>query len=308
MSHVPVMAGEVVHYLLYEQSRLVLDGTVGCGRHTQAILEANPLVRVVGVDTDGSALQVAGELLAPHGSRVRLVRASYAEVSRVARESGRFDGALLDLGVSSLQLDDAQRGFSYLKDGPLDMRMSASGETAVELIGRTSEMELTAILKRYGEVSGASRIARSVKRAASDGRLVSTGALKHAVEAALGGRPAPGVLSQVFQAIRIAVNDELENIRVFLGSVLSCVNPSARLVFISYHSLEDRAIKEFLKRESTDCICPPRTPVCVCAHRASLEVLTRRVVRPTDAEVGQNSRARSARLRAARVLSTRSME
>lgn len=306
MSHVPVMAGEVVQYLLYENSEIVLDATVGCGSHARAILDANPRVRVVGVDTDVDALREAGHLLAPYGPRVRLERATYADVSGIARKSGKFDGALLDLGVSSLQLDDPGRGFSYLKDGPLDMRMSGSGETAVELIERTSEMDLVAILKRYGEVRRSSRIARAIKRASAEGRLVSTGDLKQAVDAAVRGRPAPGLLSQVFQAIRIAVNGELENIRVFLDTILDCVRTDARLVFISYQSLEDRTIKEFLKRESADCVCPTTVPVCVCAHHASLELATRRAIKPTGAEVAVNPRARSARLRAARVVFARS--
>jgi 16S rRNA (cytosine1402-N4)-methyltransferase len=308
MNHVPVMAGEVVQYLIYERSELVLDGTVGCGRHAQAILDTNPLVRIIGVDTDAEALGAAGKLLARYGSRVRLLNTSYADVSVIARDSGAFDGVMLDLGVSSLQLDDPERGFSYLKNGPLDMRMSGSGETAMELIERLDNADLAAILRGYGEVTGGSRIARAIKQAAAAGRMGSTLELKKAVETAVGGRPAPGLLSQVFQAIRIAVNDELDNIRKFLGSVLGCVNTDARLVFISYQSLEDRTIKEFLKRESTDCVCPPKTPVCTCGHRASLELLTHRVVKPTEAEIAGNPRARSARLRAARVVTTRSIE
>lgn len=302
MSHVPVMAGEVVHYLLYENSKLVFDGTAGCGRHAREILDASPRVRLLGTDTDAEALAAAARLLAPYGPRARLVRASYTEAPRIAAESGKFDGSLLDLGVSSLQLDDARRGFSYAKDGPLDMRMSGSGETAVELIERTDERELSGILRRYGEVPPASRIAREIKRAAAGARLATTADLKRAVETAVGGRAAPGLLSQVFQALRIAVNGELDNIRSFLGSILGCVNANARLVFVSYQSLEDRLIKEFLRRESSDCVCPPRVPVCACGHRASLELLTRRAVKPTAAEIAVNPRARSARLRAARVL------
>jgi 16S rRNA (cytosine1402-N4)-methyltransferase len=296
------MVAEVVNHLIYDGSRIVFDGTVGCGGHARAILEANPRVRVVGVDTDAVALFAAGEALAPYAARVRLARASYAEAPRIAGEGGAFDGVLLDLGVSSLQLDDPRRGFSHAKDGPLDMRMSGSGETAAEMIGRTSETELAAILRRFGEVPGAGRIARAIKHAAKNGRLASTADLKRAVGAGVGGRPAPGLLSQVFQALRIAVNGEIDNIRSFLGSVLGCVNANARLVFVCYQSLEDRAIKEFLRRESADCVCPPRVPVCTCGHHASLELTTRRAVKPTAAEIAANPRARSARLRAARVL------
>ncbi len=302
MSHVAVMTGEVVHYLLYSGSRVVLDATVGCGGHSRAILAADPAVRLVGVDTDAEALSAAARELEPFGSRARLIRTSYTELPIISAVWGRLDGALLDLGLSSLQLDSPERGFSYSKDGPLDMRMSSDGITAAAFIGGMSEMALADILMRFGEVTGASRIARAIKAASSGGRLDTTGDLKRAVEAAVGGKPSPALLSKVFQAVRIALNGELENISAFVGSILSHVNPGARLVFVSYHSLEDAAVKCFFKRESSDCVCPPRTPVCVCGHRAVLEVLTRRIVKPSESEVAVNPRARSARLRAARVL------
>lgn len=302
MNHVPVMTREVVHYLLYEGTRLVLDGTVGCGGHARAILEAGAHVGIIGVDTDVRALRIAERSLGPYGSRVRLVEGSYTELPTITGESGKLDGVLLDFGVSSLQLGDPSRGFSYLLDGPLDMRMTGMGPTAAELIGRASEMDIAAVLKNYGEVRGVSRIARSIKQASASKRLVSTSDLKRAIEAAIGGKSAPALLSKVFQAIRIALNGELDNIRVFLDSILAYLNPGARLVFVSYHSLEDRMIKEFFKREGSGCICPPRAPVCVCGHAASLEILTRRVVKPAETEVNENPRARSARLRAARVI------
>jgi len=302
MSHVPVLTSEIVHYLLHDRSRIVLDGTVGCGGHARAILDADSGVRLVGVDTDSDALSAAREALAPYGPRALLVKASYTDLPRLAGAWGKFDGALLDLGVSSLQLDLARRGFSYSREGPLDMRMSGEGETAAEMIGKASEMEVADVLQRYGEVGRAARIARAIKRAAAEGRLGTTSDLARAVESALGSGQAPALLGKVFQAFRIAVNRELDNLRVFLGSILEHVNPGARLVVVSYHSLEDSAVKEFFRREGSDCLCPPRTPVCVCGHTAALEVLTRRVVKPSPAEIAANSRARSARLRAARVV------
>jgi len=308
MSHVPVMPREVVHYLLYEGTRLVLDGTAGCGGHTRAILDAAPSARVIGVDTDVRALGIAARSLSQYGSRVCLVEGSYAKLSAIIGESEKLDGVLLDFGVSSLQLDEPSRGFSYLRDGPLDMRMSATGPTAAEMIGRASEMDIAAVLRSYGEVSGAARIGRSIKQASADGRLVTTADLRRAVEAVVGGRSNPALLGKVFQAIRIAVNGELDNIRNFLGTILDYLNPGARLVFVSYHSLEDRMIKEFFKRESSACVCPPGAPVCVCAHKASLEILTRRVVTPAGSEVNENPRARSARLRASRVISQKDVE
>ena len=302
MSHVPVMTQEVVHYLVHEGTDLVLDGTAGCGGHTRAILDASPRARVIGVDTDGEALRAAGQALAGYGPRVRLMERSYVELPAIARESGKFDGLLFDFGVSSLQIDEPSRGFSYLREGPLDMRMSGTGPTAAAVIGRASEMELAAVIRNYGEVSGAARIARSIKRESAENRLATTADLKRAVDAAVGGRSSPALLGKVFQAIRIAVNGELDNIRALLDSVLACVNPGARMVFVSYHSLEDRMIKDFLRRESASCICPPGTPVCVCGHEASLEILTRRVVKASASEVNENPRARSARLRASRVI------
>jgi 16S rRNA (cytosine1402-N4)-methyltransferase len=302
MSHVPVLTSEIVHYLLYDRSRIVLDGTVGCGGHTRAILDAAPGVRVVGVDTDPEALSAARDALSRYGQRALLVRASYTDLARLAGAWGKLDGALLDLGVSSLQLDSAPRGFSHSREGPLDMRMSGEGETALELIGKASEMDLAGVLRRFGEVGRAGKIARAIKRAQGEGALATTSDLARAVESAVGPGQGPAFLGKVFQAFRIAVNREIDNLRAFLGSVLSFVNPGARIVVVSYHSLEDAAVKDFFRREGSDCICPPRTPVCVCGHTASLEVLTRRVVKPSPAEIAANSRARSARLRAARVV------
>ncbi len=302
MDHVPVMVREVNRYLLHERSRLVLDGTLGCGGHSQAILDASPGVSIIGVDPDGQALQKAKQVLGAYGERVRLVQASYTDLGAVVALGDRLDGALLDLGVSSLQIDEPSRGFSYSKDGPLDMRMSGSGSTAAELIETTSETELARMLKQYGEVTRPARIARSIKAASKEGRLSTTSSLKEAIDDALSGNAAPGLLSKVFQAIRIALNGELENIKRFLDSILDYTNADARLVFISYHSLEDSLIKEFLRRESSSCLCPTAAPVCVCDHEASVEILTRRVVKSSDEEIAENPRSRSAKLRAARVL------
>ena len=302
MDHVPVMVREVTRYLLHERSRLVLDGTLGCGGHSQAILDASPGVSIIGVDPDGQALQKARKVLEGYGERVRLIQASYTDLGTVIDPADRLDGALLDLGVSSLQIDESSRGFSYSKDGPLDMRMSGSGSTAAELIESTSETEIARMLKQYGEVTRPARIARSLKTASKEGRLMTTSSLKDAVDDALSGSASPGLLSKVFQAIRIALNGELENIKRFLDSILDHMNADARLVFISYHSLEDSLIKEFLRRESSSCLCPTSAPVCVCEHEASVEILTRRVVKPLDEEIAENPRSRSAKLRAARVL------
>jgi 16S rRNA (cytosine1402-N4)-methyltransferase len=302
MIHTPVMTAETVEHLLHDRARLIFDGTVGAGGHAAAVLEASVDVRVVGVDCDPDALGEAQRALERFGERVVLVRDNYAEVDRILRRYGKADGALVDLGVSSLQIDRAQRGFSYSKDGPLDMQMSKQGRSARVLLEESSDLEMTQILETYGEISGARRIARSIRRAVEQGEMKSTQDLRKAVDSAMHGRAAPSVLSKVFQAVRIAVNDEIENLRRFLNSVGRNLEKDARIVVISYHSLEDRVVKDFFRRESTDCICPPASPVCTCGHRATLHTLTRRVVRPRREEIELNPRARSARLRAARVL------
>ncbi len=300
MIHTPVMTTEVVRYLLHEQSRLIIDATVGSGGHTAAILVASQDARVLGIDRDPQALAEAEKTLKPFKERVRLVRANYTDLDQIER--GKADGVLADLGVSSLQIDRHERGFSYAKDGPLDMRMSSEGETARALLERTDERELSRMLKHLGEVRRASRIAKEIRAAVERDELTTTFDLRQAVEAALRGTAPPALLSKVFQAIRIVVNDELGNLKRFLDGLVRNLSMNARIVVISYHSLEDRLVKDFFRQESRDCVCPPRTPVCTCGHIATLEVLTRRVVKPSLREVEINPRARSARLRAARVV------
>jgi 16S rRNA (cytosine1402-N4)-methyltransferase len=300
MVHTPVMTTEVVRYVLHEQSRLIVDATVGGGGHTAAILVASQDVRVLGIDRDPQALAEAEKTLKPFKERIRLVRANYTDLDQIGREQA--DGVLVDLGVSSLQIDRHERGFSYSKDGPLDMRMSSEGETARTLLEGTDERELSRILKHLGEVKRASRITKEIRAAVERDEMATTFDLRQAVEAALRGTAPPALLSKVFQAVRIVVNDELGNLKRFLGELMQNLNKNARIVVISYHSLEDRLVKDFFRRESRDCVCPPRTPMCTCGHAATLEVLTRRVVRPSSQEVKINPRARSARLRAARVL------
>jgi 16S rRNA (cytosine1402-N4)-methyltransferase len=302
MYHVPVMVREVLHYLLHDGSRRVLDATISSGGHARAILETNPAVELIGVDWDKEALGIAERLLEDHKERIHLIRASYADVGRLIPRFGKLDGVLLDLGVSSMQLDDSSRGFSYTQGGPLDMRMSGEGITAKEFIEQGSAEGLTKVLKKYGEVKRASRIARAIKDASNRGRMKTTLDLRDAVDSALGGNTSPSVLSKVYQGLRIALNGELENVQSFLNGLLDHMNKHARLVVISYHSLEDRLIKSFLKRQSIDCLCPPGVPACVCEHRATMEILTRRVVKPSATELVDNPRSRSAKLRAASVI------
>ena len=303
MMHIPVMTEEVLGFLLHDKTQRIVDGTVGCGGHAAAILKANDSVRVIGLDRDDDALREAREVLAPYKDRAQLMKSNYANIDGALAETGRVDGVFVDLGVSSLQIDRADRGFSYSQDGPLDMRMEHDGATAAELLAGMTQQDLVQVLRDYGEVERAGRIARHIRNAADASEMSTTRELKAAVERAVGaGRTTPALLSRVFQSLRIAVNRELEHLDSFLSKLQDCLNPGARIVVLSYHSLEDRRVKKFFSRESKDCVCPPRTPVCVCGHVAWLDVLTRRVVKPSAQEVADNPRSRSARLRAAAVL------
>jgi 16S rRNA (cytosine1402-N4)-methyltransferase len=302
MKHTPVMISQVLTFLLHENSRIILDGTVGAGGHAEAVLERHSGVRLVGVDRDPTALRIAEDRLARFGDRVRLVQGVYTDLETVLSGVGRVDGVLLDLGLSSMQLDDPGRGFSYSSEGGLDMRMSQSGRTAREWLEDTEASEVATVLRRNGDVRRAKRIARALKAASDAGELRSTADLRTVVEKALGTGTKPSELSRVFQAIRIQVNDELNLLDRFLGAIIGHMNPGGRIVVISYHSLEDRTVKSFFKLQSATCICPPGVPVCTCSHSPALRVLTRRVVKPSNEEVAANVRSRSAKLRAAEAL------
>jgi 16S rRNA (cytosine1402-N4)-methyltransferase len=302
MIHTPVMVNETLRCLLHENSRWIMDCTVGGGGHAKAVLDKSSKVSLIGVDRDPEALAGARRLLQEHKGRLRLIEGNYADLGAALADRKTVDGILVDLGVSSLQLDRASRGFGYSQDGPLDMRMGATGQTARSLIENSTAEELARFLKEYGEVRGAARLARSIRQAADRGAMASTFDLRRAVEAALTGKPSPGLLSKVFQGIRIALNRELDNLEAFLDSVPDHLQANGRLVIISYHSLEDRIVKRYLKRESSDCLCPPRVPKCVCGHKATLELLTSRALKPSAGEIADNPRSRSARLRAAKFL------
>ena len=305
MQHVPVMAGEVVHYLLHDRSRVVLDGTVGYGGHAEAILRASDAVRLIGVDRDPEAIEGAARRLHGFADRVTLVQGHYSDLGPALAGVGMVDGVLLDLGVSSPQIDDARRGFAHGASGPLDMRMGRGGETAAELLARLNADELARLLKNLGEVRQPRRVARAIRAAVERGEMRTTADLRNAVTGALGRGAPPAELSRVFQAVRIAVNAELDHLRRFLDGVLAALRPGGRLVVLSYHSLEDRMVKEFMRDAARECICPPGVPVCVCGRAPALRLLTRKAVRAGEAETRANPRARSAVLRAAEKLNGR---
>ncbi len=314
--HIPVMLEEVISFLQPQPGRRYIDGTTGGGGHTEAILEQSaPDGKVLAIDIDPEALARVRERLAPSIDQERLVLAhgSFAELARIAHAAGfaSVEGVLLDLGFSSDQMNNAQRGFSFSADGPLDMRLDQSQpETAADLVNSASEHELADIFWRYGEETRSRQIARRIVRERERQAITRTSRL--AELAAAGVRYKPGAIhpaTRVFQALRIAVNHELDRLEAVLPQMLSLLGESSgksegthgggRMVIIAFHSLEDRIVKEFMRRESRDCICPPHTPVCVCGHKATLRLLTPKPVTPTEQEIRANPRARSAKLRAA---------
>ena len=300
--HTPVMPREVIDLLAVRSGGRYVDCTAGAGGHLAAILDAGaPDCVVLGLDADPEVLRLAGERLSSYGSRVRLINANFRDLSAVCQREhfAPVDGILFDLGVSSMQMDSAERGFSFQHpDAPLDMRMDRGQTlTAGEIINTWAQDDLADVLWKYGEERHSRRIARQIVAARP---IQTAGQLARIVEQVAGragSRIHPATKS--FQALRIAVNDELGAIEAALRQALGLLDFGARLVVISFHSLEDRIVKQFIQRESRDCICPPGLPVCVCGHVAQLRPLTRRVLTPAPEEVTANRRARSAKLRAA---------
>lgn len=299
MFHTPVMADVVTSFLLTEAGSLYVDATAGTGGHTEKLLSAGgDRITVFGIDRDRSALEVARSRLAPFGTRVSLIHGNFRDVRELVGNRG-CDGFMLDLGLSSFQLDDAERGFSYMKDGPLDMAMGEDGRSVRELLATASVEEIGRILKEFGEVKRNRAVARAVVRERERRRIERTHELRGVVEGVIPRRGSLAALSRVFQAFRIWANEELENLKAVLPQAVDLLRPGGRLVVISYHSLEDRIVKHFFRQEERGCICPSDVPECRCRRVQRLVVLTRRPVRPSAEEVAANPRARSARLRAA---------
>lgn len=277
-----------------------MDATVGAGGHAAALLGANDGVRLLGLDRDDEALDIARRRLEPFGARVTLQRADFGQLAEALEGHPAPDGLLADLGVSSMQLDQASRGFSFRRDGPLDMRMGREGRTAADIVASASAEELTRIFREYGEERMAAKIARGIVAERTRNPITQTRHLARIVASAKGGtREKIDPATRVFQALRIEVNQELVALSRFLTAASQRLNARGRLAVISYHSLEDRIVKEAFRRDSGACLCPPKLPSCVCGARRVLRVLTRRPIVPGDAERNANPRSRSARLRAA---------
>lgn len=299
--HVPVLVREVVRYLEPGRGGLYFDGTVGGGGHSAAILEAGAAARVIGVDRDPEALEVARERLAAYGDRVRLVRGNFADEAESVQES--LAGALLDLGISSHQIDEQARGFSFRPGTALDMRMAGrSGEgvpTAADLLNGLPESDLADIFYDYGEERRSRRLAREVVRRRAVSPLATSDDLVSVMERALGPRLDAQDRARIFQALRIAVNGEMQALERALPALRDRLMPGTGvLVVLSYHSLEDRRVKDAFREWSRSCICPPELPVCQCRGVPLGTALTRKPVMAGEAEVAANPRARSVRLRA----------
>ena len=308
--HEPVLLAEVLAELDPREAGRFLDGTLGGGGHAEAILDRSaPSGRLLGLDVDPKALEEARRVLARFGDRAVLVRSNFAVSDVVARDLGfdQLDGVLLDLGLSSIQLADTERGFSFRSEGPLDMRADPDLRvTAADIVNSWDDRELRRVFAEYGEEPEAGRVAAAiVRRRAREPFLTADdlGRFVHGVKKQRRSRGADSA-TRVFQALRIAVNGELENLEKGLNAAMSLLRPGGRLAVISFHSLEDRMVKQFFLRESRDCICPPHLPTCVCGHRAGLRVVTRRPLRADSAEAARNPRARSAALRVAEKLAS----
>jgi 16S rRNA (cytosine1402-N4)-methyltransferase len=306
--HIPVMLEEVMHWIAPNPGGFYMDATLGLGGHAARLMEStNGQARLLGLDRDEQALAKAGERLAQYGENVQLAHTSFQHFSRALREVGwdKLDGVIADLGVSSLQLDNPERGFSFLQDGPLDMRMDpgSGGEPASALVNGASFERLRQLLWDYGEEPMAGRIAGAIVKIRETARIESTLELARIVAAAYPAKrralsrnhPA----TKTFQALRLEVNQELREVEFFLERIVDYLRPGARIAVISFHSLEDRIVKRAFRKESSACLCPREYPVCQCGHTQKLRLPFRKPLIPTEDEMRANSRSRSAKLRVA---------
>ena len=301
--HESVLLKETIEFLRpAREDGTLVDATVGLGGHAEGLLERYGKVRLIAIDRDPAALERSRERLAKFGDRVAFHRGRHESLIDILKQSNttHISGILADLGVSSMQLDDASRGFSFRFDAPLDMRMGSEGRTAAEIVNELDESELSRILRNYGEEPMAKRIARAIVDARSESPIETTTQLAEiirSVKRAKYGDIDPATLT--FQALRIAANEELVGLDTFIDDAVSTLEPGARIAVISFHSLEDRIVKRALRRLEGECTCPPGMPVCGCGATEIVNILTSRPVTATDEELGRNPRSRSAKLRVA---------
>ena len=301
--HVSVLLEECIDGLNIKPDGIYVDGTLGGAGHSSQIAKKLTTGLLIGIDRDPVALKAAGERLAPYGDRVRLVHSNFCEVKQVLEDLGidGVDGILLDLGVSSPQLDDGSRGFSYMADAPLDMRMNNEDPlTAADVVNTWSQEELKRILYDYGEERYAPRIAEAICRRRAEKPIETTLELVDIIRSAMPAaalREKQHPAKRSFQAIRIAVNDELGSVEKVMRDAVPCLNPGGRLAIITFHSLEDRIVKNGMAAASKGCTCPPSFPVCVCGKKPKVKLISRKPITSTQEELDRNPRARSAKLR-----------
>jgi len=296
-AHIPVLLNEAIEALRIEPGGRYIDCTVGGGGHAAKILERGG--QLLGIDIDPKAIEVARQRLLPYSEKAILINEDFANLEQICFNLGFHPvrGILFDLGMSTLQINNASRGFSFQHDAPLNMRFNPSQDlTAATIVNTYPEEELASILEMYGEEHRSRQIARSI---VANRPFSTTRQLATVVSQTVGVRGRIHPATKTFQALRIAVNRELDRLKVALGQAVNVLDRGGRLVVISFHSLEDRLVKEFMRRESRDCICPPQIPVCVCGHHATLKLVTKRVITPSPAEIAANPRSRSAKLRVA---------
>ncbi|MBS5619895.1 16S rRNA (cytosine(1402)-N(4))-methyltransferase RsmH [Eubacterium sp.] len=302
--HISVLLDETIDGLDIKPDGIYVDGTLGGGGHSYEILRRlSPKGRLIGIDQDGEALKAAGERLKEFENQITLVRSNYCEIDKVLKELNveKVDGILLDIGVSSYQLDNLERGFSYKSDAPLDMRMDTRQElTAADVVNTYSENELFKIIKDYGEDKFAKNIAKHIVLARKEKPLETTKELSEVIKRAIpmkvqakGGHPA----KKTFQAIRIEVNQELTVLKESIDKMIDLLKPNGRICIITFHSLEDRIVKTKFRENENPCTCPPNFPVCVCGKKSKGKVITRKPIIPSEDEIEENKRAKSSKLR-----------
>jgi len=302
--HESVLEGEVIQNFNLLEGSLIVDGTLGDGGHAELLLKNTTSVRVLGIDRDMRAIERAEKRLAPFRDRITLVHGNFGDIKTILKKENvmNVDGLLLDLGVSSPQLDSPNRGFSFMRNGPLDMRMDSSQKiTAADLLIELPDEKLVSVIKEYGEERFSKRIVRAIRQAQKQSAIKTTLQLSNIISSVIHASRQTKIhpATRTFQALRIAVNAELEHIKKALRDSVDILQESARVIVISFHSLEDRIVKNFFKTEEKGCVCPPKIPVCSCGHKQRLKIITRKPIIPAVEEVRRNSRASSAKLRVA---------
>ena len=302
--HESVLEREVIQNLNLLGGSLIVDGTLGDGGHTELLLKNTTSVRVLGIDRDMRAIERAEKRLAPFRDRITLVHGNFSDIKTILKKINvmNVDGLLLDLGVSSPQLDLPDRGFSFMRNGPLDMRMDSSQKiTAADLLVELPDERLVSVIKEYGEERFSKRIVRAIRQAQKQSAIKTTLQLSNIISSVIHASRQTKIhpATRTFQALRIAVNAELEHIKKALRDSVDILQESARVIVISFHSLEDRIVKNFFKTEEKGCVCPPKIPICSCGHKQRLKIITRKPIIPAVEEVRRNSRASSAKLRVA---------